>query len=684
MKNPARNTFLLVAVVLAISLAGGVPLAYAGQEGKNEAADEPPAAVGSTVVVEEEPEADRAAVPGQAEGGRAEEGEDVPPGQEPAPSLGEEASDRAPPPTLLENTEGGSVELMAAVGSTFIVGGLHYTVLTDDPDPTVALVRSDGVTTLTVPASVIHPTELTEYRVTVLGTQYAFRYGTLAHLDLSNASNLETIAKNAFFRSGLQTVDFSGATSLHTIEEGAFSSCFGLTSADISPLSSLTTIGPHAFYRNHALAGNLTINPLVTTVGTYAFSQCHAITSLDLSQASSLVNIDSFAFDELGITSVDFSGAPLLERLGDGAFRRSGLIGTVTITPSIQYIGRVAFFENAGITNLDLTGAAALMTIDDSAFKGCYGIDGTVAIPSSVIRIGDSAFYGCEGMDFLDLTGAAALETIDKYAFIGGISLSGTLTIPESVKTIGNYAFLPAPITSLVFEGVPETVGERLFGSVDYPNNDLNFITFKQGNAPASGWHAGAFEGVKQYGYLCYPNGATGFQPGEFATPWLDTWHRGHVPAIISDPSATFSAGKGGSFQYATSSQDAVIWECIHIPEGVTLDPATGIATVSASLAPGKYSYTVMVSNGFGSSTQEFTLQITPATDDPVPVPAPAPSGGTTQAVADTSPPPTTTTSAPATGDGLFLPVAALCTAAVASIAAIALLRRRKHADTTD
>ena len=90
----------------------------------------------------------------------------------------------------------------------------------------------------------------------------------------------------------------------------------------------------------------------------------------------------------------------------------------------------------------------------------------------------------------------------------------------------------------------------------------------------------------------------------------------GVAPAFTSAPTTTFTAGTAGTFTVTSTGTPGATYSVTTgtLPNGVTLNPATGELKSTAAAANGVYNFTISASNGVGTAaTQAFTLNINKA-----------------------------------------------------------------------
>jgi len=84
------------------------------------------------------------------------------------------------------------------------------------------------------------------------------------------------------------------------------------------------------------------------------------------------------------------------------------------------------------------------------------------------------------------------------------------------------------------------------------------------------------------------------------------------APAITSVDNTSVVYGTGGSFTVISTGYPARTYSLTDEPDGVSIDPATGVITILGSLAIDSYEFTVTASNGISpDATQTFTLTVT-------------------------------------------------------------------------
>lgn len=219
----------------------------------------------------------------------------------------------------------------------------------------------------------------------------AFSGSEADHLDLSAATALRTIGKEAFKACNTLT-KLSLPLNQTEIGEGAFSECYNLSGTLELP-TLLTTIGADAFYNCKYLSGTLKLPASLVQLGERAFMRCRALEGLDLS-LSRLSVIGAEAFKE-GFT------APSGDKL---------------VIPSGVTTIAAGAFEDTGFAEVDL--------------------------PATLTEIGRRAFYNCRGLSVVICRPTGSLPGLDTdypAETFGGIGLAGQRTLKVSSGLIDLY-----------------------------------------------------------------------------------------------------------------------------------------------------------------------------------------------------------------------------------------------------
>lgn len=188
--------------------------------------------------------------------------------------------------------------------------------------------------------------------------------------------NIDLIAPNAFFMSGLKSVVFND--SITEIPYCAFASCRNLTSV--------------SFPDN------------VEYIAQGAFKDCTKLETVDFGNGVSALGLDSFA--NTGVKSIHI-GQNLYQIAG--AFRNCKALETITIDSSNTILttdGNAVYMS----TEFYFDGAASGRILE---YYIPSKVPSSLALPSDVMMIGAYAFYGCKGIKEL----SASMIAIDSYAF---------------------------------------------------------------------------------------------------------------------------------------------------------------------------------------------------------------------------------------------------------------------------
>ena len=210
-----------------------------------------------------------------------------------------------------------SFQISAAVGDTFVIDDLKYTVLTEE-----------GST----------------------GTVSIYKNGS--------------ISGDLIISSSVKNNDIT--YSVTSIRDSAFKNCSSLTSITIS--DSVTSIGSEAFYKCSSLT-SITIPDSVTSIGDFAFRYCSSLTNITISD--SVTSIENGAFYSCSsLTSITIPDS--VTSIGDGAFYNCSSLTSVTIGKGVTSIRYSAFEKCSSLTSIVIPDSVT--SIGNWAFEDCSSL----------------------------------------------------------------------------------------------------------------------------------------------------------------------------------------------------------------------------------------------------------------------------------------------------------------------
>lgn len=384
----------------------------------------------------------------------------------------------------------------AAVGDTFVVDNVTYTVTADNEVAATAVERS--LTDVTLPETVEN--ESTTYTVTAVGRDafyyskavtvtvpntvtelaygafrssslasiklgtglktigdYAFAYTKLSSIELpegleslggsafasvgtlgaiSFPSTLQTIGASCFYNTGLTTVDVPA--SLQTIGKNTFLSCKKLTAVNLA--EGLTSIGEGMFQSCEKLTA-VTIPASVTTIGENAFLET-ALTTVNVPAAVSEIGFSAFAAPSLQSITVDAANKNFVvaghalysaDKTLLYAYPAKSTVTEVNVDPACLGIANAAFWKSS-VTKVVL--GDKLRAIDEYAFTFSSAL-ADINFPKSLVYISTEAFAST---GLTSVTLPEALPELGEAAFAGCTSLT-TVDLPASLTYIDIRAF---------------------------------------------------------------------------------------------------------------------------------------------------------------------------------------------------------------------------------------------------
>lgn len=304
----------------------------------------------------------------------------------------------------------------------------------------------------------------------------------LTSLDFTNASDLTTIAEEAFYGcDGLTKLTFPA--SLTTIGGNAFYSCDGLLDVNMGNCTKMTAIADETFNECTAI-NHLILPPNVVTIGKKAFYR-NSLTQLNVPATCNLIDEDAFDVQgtnnitlltllgsdtagELTIIDVDnfqsvtslnldrhlssdcslpvfasLKGASVgthVKRLNTVPFKGSNIETlNLSLATVLETIDASAFEGCDDLKGVDLSASTLLTSIGEKAFYGCNSIE-TLLLPASLTTLGKSAFENCSSIAALDLSALEGLTVIPERAFNACHALK-SLKLPPNVQTLGKDSF---------------------------------------------------------------------------------------------------------------------------------------------------------------------------------------------------------------------------------------------------
>jgi hypothetical protein len=358
----------------------------------------------------------------------------------------------------------------------------------------------------------------------------------------------------------------------------------------------ITTIGP-AVFGNFAKVTSITVPDSVTNVGINAFVNCPLLTSATV--GSGVVTLqNTFAScsklttvnlpDQLASLDGTFANCTSLTGIQipasvttiQGAFKGCTGLTSVDLPAGMTSLGATAFRDCTGLQNVTLP--AGLVSIGEDAFYNCTGLS-SLTLPPALTTIGDNAFYGCAGLTSLIFP--PTLTTIGSGAFQACTGLT-SVTVPPTVTTIGDNAFwacenlsefvLPprflASIANIGLDYHPQLASDALVsGLATELTNSPAFISKLADAIIAKSGHYGLSTQAAITSVVNQTPQTVRDVIAEMGT------ESPAVPGITSDL-GTLTVKKGKSVNYAiTTTFGASAFAAIGLPDGVTIDPATGV-----------------------------------------------------------------------------------------------------------
>lgn len=283
----------------------------------------------------------------------------------------------------------------------------------------------------------------------------AFAHSQLSELDLTRATNLESVGGQSFIQcTNLLNVDFSKCLNMESIADYAFESCTLLknvvlpnnlkgisnnsfnscyaleytyyendtnlkylgseenpylccmgavdTSSTSATISDSTTIIANYAFDDYENLAEISLPSKLQIIGICAFQSCLNLTNVDLSLCKDLVRIGAYAFTECSsLTSIDLTQCSYLQNIGGNAFGWCSKLENIQFPKNNLIVGieESTFVGCRILTSIDLSGCINLNYIAGKSFRNCSGLL-SIYIPAGSVRINStsadySPFKGC-------------------------------------------------------------------------------------------------------------------------------------------------------------------------------------------------------------------------------------------------------------------------------------------------
>ena len=410
----------------------------------------------------------------------------------------------------------------AAVGDTFVIDDLMYTVVTQWVTMKTGTVKvKANVTTLsgeiTIP-SYVEDGEFT-YKVALVDEDAFKNCKSITAVHFPNDITFNSYGSMFWGCTGLTSFVFP--ESMTEIPNYMFRDCTNLKSITIP--EHITKIGTQAF-QNAGLT-SIVIPANVEYIGGYAFRNCKSLTSITLSETLNTIPTGCFA-GCTALTSINipesvktissnaFDGCTKLNTINIGsntyvsqdAFKKTKYVSSapngaiyiganlyttkgitapqnIIVQEGTKYISNLAFYNNTYITTVTLPDGISY--IGPSAFYGCTCLT-SINFPESLTYIGDSSFKGCTSLHSINVEGACEIGmsfgdctalsdiTLNDYCKTNRRAFDNTAwynNLDDGLAYIGNVPVcykgsIPANTTINIKEGV-----KRLNILTSYPEN---------------------------------------------------------------------------------------------------------------------------------------------------------------------------------------------------------------------
>lgn len=326
-----------------------------------------------------------------------------------------------------------------------------------------AFYQKTTLQSVTIPASVVS------------FEKYAFSGCTgLTSVTIENGdgTNLMTIGEgnaNGIFNGCTKLTSILIPSRVTSIGEDAFSGCTSLATVDLSAATSLVSIGKNAF--NKCKFTSIVIPDSVATIGDSAFASNTALTSVTLPTNEEYTLLSGSLFSGCtALASVEIPSSVV--EMGTSVFKNCSALTAITLPKYLPEIGSSVFEGCIALTSIVIPDTVT--KIDGSAFKGCKALS-SVTMGAGVQTMGSYVFQDCAKLATISLP--ETLESIGEKAFANtGLT---ELTLNEGLKTIGAAFISGSKIKSITIPGSVTTMGLSFSKTTN-----IEEVIFAEGSEP--------------------------------------------------------------------------------------------------------------------------------------------------------------------------------------------------------
>ena len=195
-----------------------------------------------------------------------------------------------------------------------------------------------------------------------------------------------------------------------------------------------------------------------------------------------VVGIAANAFAEAGlVTSVEMPAS--LQYIGDTAFRKASGLKSVILPESVTSVGEGCFQNCSSLETVSLP--AGLEALAPYIFSGCTSLT-NISLPEGLTEFPAYSFYNCPSLEAISFP--SSINKIGECAFsFSGVKLGDTW--PEKLSYIGNAAFRNcANIVKLALPASIAAVGDSAFANCSgLETADLSMVDATFGESVFSG-----------------------------------------------------------------------------------------------------------------------------------------------------------------------------------------------------